>query len=175
MKKWLIIGVIVIVLLMVGLLATYHALLSKDFLVSKIESSINSRIQIGELGVSLFSIPAKVVIGDVIIAERDDVVRGGVPHDQRTKLERGEFRIKEVSFDLSLRELFSKEIKVSQLKVVGAHADLVMYETGELNIEKLFAAPPETTEKNDTKGLNAKDSPGHQKNPIGDRRSRCGS
>jgi hypothetical protein len=160
MKKWLLIGFMLIAVLMVALTAIYRALLSKDFLISKIEASINSRVQIGELGVSLFSIPARVVIANVIVAERDDVVRHGLPHDQRSRLESGEFRIKEVSFDVSLKELFSKEIKVSQLNVVGAHADLVMNETGELNIEKLFAAPPGTSEKNDKKGLNAKDSPG---------------
>ena len=162
MKKWLIMGAGVLALTMVALAVAYQVLLSRNFLVSQIESSIDSRIQIGGLRVSLFSIPAKAVISDVIVAKRDDAARKGVPHDDRAKLESGEIRADEIRFDVSLWELLSREIKVTQLKVVGVHADLVMNEQGELNIEPLFAAPPETGKKKErkkNKGLNAKDSP----------------
>ena len=159
MKKWLIIGVSVLLLLAAALMVTYHSLLSKNFLVAKIESSIDSRVQIGDFGVSLFSVPAKVVIHDVIIAERDEAARKGVPHDERETIEVGAIRIEEIRFDVSLRELLSKEIKVSQLQVVGAHSDLVMNEAGEINVAKLFAAPPEAKKEPDDDGLNAKDSP----------------
>lgn len=162
MKKWLIIGAGVLALVAVAMVVTYHALLSKNFLVSQIESSIDSRVQIGGLSVSLFSVPATVVISDVLIAKPDEAVRDGVPHDQRAMLESGEIRVDEIRFSVSLQELISKQLNVSQFKVVGAHADLVMNEAGELNIEERFAAPPETKEEqqpNEDKGLNAKQSP----------------
>ena len=68
-------------------------------------------------------------------------------------------RIEEIAFDLSLRDLFARQIKVSELKVVGASADLVMNRQGELNIASLFAAPPQKAkEREQQQGLNAKDS-----------------
>lgn len=161
MKKWLIMGASALVLIAVAMVVTYHALLSKNFIVSQIEASIDSRVQVGDFGVNLFSVPAQVVISEVIIAERDDAARKGVPHDDRSPLEGGAIRVEEISFDLSLRQLLSKQIKVSQLKVVGAHSELVMNEAGELNVAKLFAAPPEADEQAAEKeDLNAKDSPG---------------
>jgi len=151
MKKWLIIGAAVLALLGVALVVTYRALLSRDFLVERIEASINSRVQVGDLGVSLFSVPAKVVIRDVILADRDDAARQGVPHDERAKLEEGRIRIEEIRFDLSLRDLISKQIKVSELKLAGAHFEMVMNEAGELDIEELFAAPPDKPRKDKAK------------------------
>ena len=162
MKKWLIIGVsllVVLALLAGALVITYHRVLSKNFLVAKIEESIDSRVQVGELGVNVFAIPARVVIRDVIIAERDEAAKEGVPHDERSALKGGPIRIGEIAFDLSLRELLSKRIKVSQLRVEGARVDMVMDREGKLDIEPLFAAPPEKREKQkQSKGLNAKDS-----------------
>ncbi len=144
MKKWCIIGgslLGLLVALMVGLLVAYNAVLSKDFLVAKIEESIDSRVQIGDFRVSLFSVPAKVVIEDVLIAEPDELVRDGVAHDERPPLDGGVIEVKEIAFDVSLGELLSREIKVSKLQVKGAHFDMALNEAGDLDIEKRFAAP----------------------------------
>lgn len=163
MKKWLILTACLLVLL--GLLATalvitYHRVLSRNFLVATIEESINSRVQIGDYRVSLFSVPAKVVIEDVILTRRDEAVREGVAHDERKPLKGGEIRVDEIRFDLSLRELLAREIKVSQLKVSGAHFEMRMNEAGDLNIEPLFAPPPDKEKERDVEGLNAKDGSG---------------
>ena len=147
MKKWWIIGGSLLALLLVlavGLVVAYRTILSKNFLAAQIEKSIDSRVQIGDFRVSLFSVPATVVIEDVIITERDELARDGVAHDKRVPIEGGPVRIEEIGFDLSLRELLAREINVSKLRVRGAHFDLEMDREGKLNIESLFAAPPET-------------------------------
>ncbi|SHJ21709.1 hypothetical protein SAMN02745181_1476 [Rubritalea squalenifaciens DSM 18772] len=162
MKKWLKIGVGVVILLIVALVVASNIFLTKNYLVAEIESSIDSRIQIGDLEVNLLSSPATVTISNVIIAERDVYAQDEVPHDERPKIEDGEIKVKEISFDVSLGELISKKINVSKLEVTGAHTKVVMNEEGELNIEKLFAEPPkekkERERREKEKSFNAKEN-----------------
>lgn len=164
MKKWLIlVGCLlgVLGLLATALVITYHHVLSTNFLVATVEKSINSRVQIGGYRVSLFSVPARVVLEDVILTQRDGMVRKGVAHDDRPALEDGEIRVGEIRFDLSLRELLAREIQVSELRIAGAHFDLRMDEAGDFNIEPLFADPPDReTDESEDEALRAGDDAG---------------
>lgn len=158
MKKWLIVAACLLLVGGVALTLTYRMLLSRDFLVARIESAIDSRVQIGSYGVSLFSVPARVVLRDVIIAERDESVCRKA-HDQRKPLKTGEIRVKEIRFDVSLGELLGKRIKASELRLRGAHFDMRLNEEGEFNLARRFAAPPDKRrEEESDEGLNARDS-----------------
>lgn len=162
MKKWAVIVAVAVVLLGVTLVVTSKMFLTKNYLVSELERSIDSRVQIGELEVKLFGGPARVTIKDVIIAERDDLARDEVPHDERPPIDDGAIKISEISFDVSLWELISKRIKVEQLAVSGLKASVVMDEDGKLNVEQLFAEPPKekrARERREKKeGFNAKEN-----------------
>jgi len=156
-RKWLIIAAAGLAVLVIALSVACRIVLSKNFLAARIEAALNCRVEIGELHISLLSIPAKVVIGDVILAQRDDVVRDGVAHDDRPPLEGGEIRAKEIRFHLSLRDLLSKKIEVSDLLLRGAHFDLKLSHEGELNIDPLFESPKKEKKERKRKGLNARD------------------
>ena len=158
MKKWLkrlIIGLVFMACLL-GLSAKF--LLTKEFLVDEIEDSINSRVQIGSFDVSLFSIPAKVTLRDVVLAKRDKNVKRKVDYDERIPLKHGALECKEVSFEVSLWELFSKEIHVERFVLDGLHARVNLHEDGTNSLDSLFEdAPKEDKPEDKPKSFNARE------------------
>jgi hypothetical protein len=158
MKKWLkrlIVGLVVIACVL-ALAANF--LLTKEFLVEEMEDSINSRVQIGSFDVSLFSIPAKITLQDVILAERDNNVKRKVPYAERAPLTEGALECKEVSFEVSLWELLSREIHVERFVLDGLHARVKLYEDGTNSLDTLFEEVAKEDEpKKKSKSFNARE------------------
>ncbi|PQJ27545.1 AsmA family protein [Rubritalea profundi] len=158
MKKWLKRLIIGLVLIACVLAFSAKLLLTKEFLVEEIEDSINSRVQIGSFDVSLFSIPAKITLQDVILAERDNNVNRKVPYNERAPLTQGALECKEVSFDVSLWELLSREIYVEHFVLDGLHARVKLHEDGTNSLDSLFEdVAKEDQPKEKSKSFNARE------------------
>jgi len=158
MKKWLKRLIIGLVLIACVLAFSAKFLLTKEFLVEEVEDSINSRVQIGSFDVSIFSVPAKVTLKDVILAERDNNVHRKVSYDKRSPLIQGALECREVSFEVSLWELFSKEIYVEHFVLDGLHARVKLHEDGTNSLDSLFEDAPKIDKpKGEPKSFNARE------------------
>lgn len=159
MKKWLkrlIVGLVVIACV---LAFSANFLLTKEFLVEEMEDSINSRVQIGSFDVSLFTIPAKITLQDVIVAERDNNVKRKVPYAERAPLTKGDLECKEVSFEVSLWELLSKKIYVDRFVLDGLHARVKLHKDGTNSLDPLFEeATEEDVLAEESKSFNAREN-----------------
>lgn len=158
MKKWLIVSVVILLMLCVAVSVAAKVILTKDFLVAELEESIDSRVQVGELELSLTTMPAQVTLRKVIITQRDDYANRQVKHDQRPLLASGEVYIEELSFDVALLPLLSKKVSIKQLDVVGLNALVKMHEDGTTSLNSLFAEPEKKKKEKKKKGFNAKDN-----------------
>jgi len=152
MKKWLIRIAILLLVVVGGVFFFAKSYMTKDYVVEKLEKSINSRVQIGELKVSFLG---EVELIDVIITERDQNADNEVPHDDREALAAGKLMIKSVKFRLSFGEIISRKLSIDSIDIDGVVAKLEMLEDGSLDIEALFDKPGD--EKKEEKKFNAKD------------------
>jgi hypothetical protein len=158
MKKWLKRLIIGLVLIACVLAFSAKLLLTKEFLVEEVEDSINSRVQIGSFDVSFLSLPVKITLKDVILAERDNNVVRKVAYSERTPLTQGALECKEVSFDVSLWELFSREIYVDRFVLDGLHARVKLHDDGTNSLDQLFEnAQKEETLEDAPKSFNARE------------------
>lgn len=171
MKKWITFAVVGLIVVLLGIGLSARLILTKDFLVRELEGSINSRVQIGDVNVSIISFPAKVSLREVIIAERDDIAEKGIAYDERPSLSEGALELDSLSFEVSLNELLSRRIHVDHFELDGLHLRVDLYEDGSNSLDALFASPnkeitqaPEKPERKPNKkseqkagGFNAKE------------------
>lgn len=154
MKKFLVIITLIIAIVMIGLVVLSKSYVTKNFLAEKVEKSINSRLQIGEVSVSVFG---NVKLENVIIHQRDELAEGKVPHDDRELLEDGLLRFDSVTFKLSMLELISRKLSIASVTADGVTAKVNMFEDGSLDIEELFDKPESRKKRKKKKRINAKD------------------
>lgn len=114
---------------------------TKDFLEQKIEESINAEIVIGAVDVSLFALPAKVVISDVSLMPK------GVNDPSKAEL-----HISELSLSIGWLGLFQKHIDVTHIGVHEADIKITYYQNGSTSLGRLFESPDKKGE--DEKNLN---------------------
>jgi len=125
MKKFLVIITLIIAIVMIGLVVLSKSYVTKNFLAEKVEKSINSRLQIGEVSVSVFG---NVKLENVIIHQRDELAEGKVPHDDRELLEDGLLRFDSVTFKLSMLELISRKLSIASVTADGVTAKVNMFD-----------------------------------------------
>ncbi|MGB2402222.1 MAG: hypothetical protein ACPIA7_02305 [Akkermansiaceae bacterium] len=121
----------------VGLLL--NRFVTKEFLEQTIEESINAEIVIGAVDVSLFALPATVVISEVYLMPR------GVNDPSEAEL-----HVSELSLGIGLLGLLQKHIDVTHIGVHEADIKMTYYQDGSTSIGKLFESP-------DREGEDAKD------------------
>lgn len=159
MKKWLLRILVVVVILLIAASVSARFFLSKDYLVLEIEDSINSRVQIGEMEVSLLRVPAKVTLKDVIVTTRDEAANEKQSYASRDNIDDGVLTLKAVSFQVSLWELVSKKIRVESFDLDGLHAQVTLNADGTNSLDPLFAEPEKVKKKKKSgDGFNAKDN-----------------
>ena len=112
----------------VGLLL--NRFVTKDFLEQKIEESINAEIAIGAVDISLFALPATVVVSDVYMMPR------GV-----NDLSEADLHVSEISLSIGLLGLLQKHIDVTHVVVHEADIKMTYYQDGSTSIGKLFESP----------------------------------
>jgi hypothetical protein len=141
LKKRFLKTIAILVLGVVCLSATAGLLLNKfvtkDLLEQKIEESINAEISIGAVEVSLFALPAKVVISDVSLMPK------GVSDPSMAEL-----HISELSLSVGWLGLFQKHIDVTHIGVHEADIKITYYKDGSTSLGRLFESPDEDGKKN---------------------------
>jgi hypothetical protein len=124
------VGVVILIVLGLGLLA--KSIITKEFLVSEIEESINSEVAIGDVDISIFSLPANVTLHDVSFAPKDGDANLEAP-----------IKIEEVSLSVGLWGLLLKHVDVTNITIRGADINGTYHEDGGTSFDKLFEAPEE--------------------------------
>ncbi|MEO1857817.1 MAG: hypothetical protein ABGY95_10720 [Rubritalea sp.] len=158
MKKWLKRLIVGLIITACVLAFSAKFLLTKEFLVEEIEDSIDSRVQIGSFDVSLFSVPAKATLQDVILAERDNSAYRKVTYSERIPLTEGVLMCKEVSFEVSLWDLLSRKISVEHFVLDGLHAKVKLHEDGTNSLDSFFKnAVEEDAPVEEPQSFNARD------------------
>jgi len=138
MKRWIIrILSVLIVFLVVGYFFA-KSYVTKNFIVAKIEKSINSRVQIEDLNVSFYGFSGSAELSNVIITERDSNADDKIPHDDREKIDSGDLTFETAKFDVSIWDVFSKEILVEEINLDGVVINCALDEDGDASIESLF-------------------------------------
>ena len=158
MKKWLLRILMLLVVVSIAGFFFAKSYITRDFIVAKIEKSINSRIQIKDLDVHFYGLVGTVDLKDVIISQRDSNADDKVPHDQRSKIESGDIKVKSASFNLSIWEILSKKILVEEIDFDGMVVNVTLFEDGDSSIEKLFAKPDKKKRSKKVKKFNANDN-----------------
>jgi len=135
--KWVSVALGVLLLLVLALSITVNSRISKEYLIEEIEKSIKGDVEIGDVDVSIFSIPAKLTLTDVSLSSRE---AGDVNAEAPV-------RIEEVSLSVGLWGLLSKHIDVSNITIRGADITAVYREDGSTTLGELFDAPDEKKRK----------------------------
>ncbi len=134
LKKRFIKLIAILVLGIVGLSVVAGLLLSnfvtKDLLEQKIEDSINAEVSIGAVDVSLFALPATIVVSDVSLMPK------GV-----TDVSKAEVNISKVSLSIGWAGLLKKHIDVTYLAVHQADIKITYFKDGSNSLGKLFESP----------------------------------
>jgi len=121
-------GVVLVVLMMGGL----HYMTSKGFLIQQIEENISARVEIGKVKVELFSSPARLLLKDVKLSDKN-------AEDIRTAS--SYIKVEEVDLQVSLWSLLSRHIQVSKMSVKRAQVVGTIMEEGGNSLERLFEKP----------------------------------
>ena len=140
-----ILGVLVLLVVFV-IVATFSVkgIVSEEYLVEKIEESINSEVEIGGVYLSLFSSPAKISLSDVSLTPKD----GGDPN--------ASVKIDQLELDVSFWQLFKKHIDVSKISIKKAEITSTYFEDGSSSLDQMFSSP-EKEKRKKKKGASSKD------------------
>jgi len=135
--KWVSVALGVFFLLMLALSITVNSRISKEYLIEEIEKSIKGDVEIGDVDVSIFSLPAKLTLTNVSVSSREG---GDVNAEAPVQIE-------EVSLSVGLWGLLSKHIDVTNITIRGADITAIYREDGSTTLEALFDAPDEKKRK----------------------------
>lgn len=135
--KWVSVALGVFLLLAIALSIIVNSRISKEYLIEQIEQSIKGNVEIGDVDVSIFSIPAKLTLADVSLSSR----KGGDINAEAP------VQIDEVSLSVGLWGLLSKYIDVSNITIRGADITATYREDGSTTLGELFDAPDEKKRK----------------------------
>lgn len=103
--------------------------LNEGYLVEQIEASINSEVEIGNVELSLLSLPANVTLQDVRLTSKGS--------DRPDAL----IKVQKIDLSVSLWSLLRKRIEVTNMTIQGAHVTCTAYKEGGTSIEALFESP----------------------------------
>ena len=141
--KLIAVFVVVILCLSLGAGLLLNKLVTKDLLVEKIEESINAEVVIGAVDVSLFALPATIVISEVSLMPK------GV-HDPS----KAEVHIGKVSLSIGWLGLFQKHIDIKHVGVQEADIKITYYKNGSTSFGKLFKSPDQEGKEGEQKKEN---------------------
>jgi len=147
MKRWIIRVLLVLIVFVAAGYFFAKSYITKDFVVEKMEKSINSRVQIEDISVGFNGLSASVQLNNVLIAKRDDVANEKIPHEERDTIDAGDLTIQTAKFNVSIWDAFSKEILVKEINLDGVIVNCTIDENGDVSIEELFAKPDKKKKK----------------------------
>lgn len=117
-----------------GILAQSY--LTRDLLEREIEKSINSEVHIGEVDISFFSLPSRIVIRDVTLRHKDSKPGSEAP-----------ITIREASLAVNLMALLRRHIHVTGITISEAAITNTYYKNGDTALQRLFESPDEEKRK----------------------------
>lgn len=123
-------GAVLLLFVLAGV--AVKSIITEKFLVAEIEESINSKVEIGNASVSVFSLPARITLSDVTLSPAD----GDPENDARVEIER-------VDLKVSLFALLFREVNVNSITVSGADITSTYREDGSTSVGDLFSKPDE--------------------------------
>lgn len=126
----ILLGLVVgLAVLVIAAAALVKSLVDEDYLAEKLEKSINSRVEIGDVSLSLFSSPARLSLSQVHLSPRDG------------KDKRAGVKIDQVELNVSFWQLFFHHIDISKITVKRAEITSVYFEDGSTSLGEMFRKP----------------------------------
>jgi hypothetical protein len=149
-------GVLCCVLLIaVGLGVMVKRFVSEAYLVEQIEGAINSKVEIGEIKLSLLRSPACLTLKDVRLSAKQGDWQAGDT----------EVSVKQVDLSVSLWSLLNKRIEVNDMTIRGAHVKGTVYEKGGSSLEALFESPEKARKRLSRKSTQVKEGRPKHRSP----------
>lgn len=145
MVKKLLIGIVIFLLVIIfallGGLYYLKSLLNPSFVVENLESNLNTRAELSELEINLFSILSSIELKGLKLAYRDEIADKGIPLEEREPLKNPLIQLDTVKIGLSIPALISKKIAISEIMVYNPSISLVLFENGGNNLSIMFRPP----------------------------------
>ena len=123
-------------------------------LVRKLEKRLNCRASMSAVELSLFAQPARLVIKDFAMAERDDHADKQTPLADRPAITHPQITAKEISLAVSFPQLLLGKIRVHEFVGSEVTGKLIKPEEGDHSLDRLFDKPGrdnKESEKDDKK------------------------
>lgn len=160
--KWsVIIGVSLVVLIIVAAIIAVHAV-NKDMIAQEMEKTINRKVTIGAVKVSIFSVVSGIDVENVRISNY-------VSEDVRAKMESVPdsnlfVSLKAFRFKLRFGALLKKRFEITEVTLYEPYLSIIRYPNGALNISDLMVAPEK--KKDDQKEPENKDAKKEPQKPL---------
>ncbi len=131
----LLIAILILALVFAG------SFITKEFLVTQIESAINVRANVEKVNINLFSVLSSVEVEGVQLNYRDSIADKGTPLADRKALGNAVISIGKADVKLSLLGLLQKKFEVKKILLSEPKVSFIMFENGSNNLTSLFKAP----------------------------------
>lgn len=149
-KRWILLGgVVAIIATAVVIVTMVSSFFTKNYLASEIENSINARVEIGEIDLSIFSPTVMLKLKQVKLAKRDSFARDAVLHDERPVLKNEQLSLELASIEISWFQLLSKKIVVKSILIDQLNAHITLKKNGKNSLETLLAKPKDRKKSKD--------------------------
>ncbi len=142
LKKVLLGFGILIVVIMVGGFIAIKAVVTKDFIATKIEENINGRVEIKDISVPIWAAFSGITVEGFKIGYRDAEV--AKPMAERTPMKSEVIGFKEFNFKVALGKLiasFGKDFELESLLITQPVAHIVLGKNGGNNLQPLLTKP----------------------------------
>ncbi|HMY11418.1 MAG TPA: hypothetical protein PKC74_07330 [Turneriella sp.] len=142
LKKVLLGFGILIVVIMVGGFIALKAVVTKDFIATKIEENINGRVEIKDISVPIWAAFSGITIDGFKIGYRDAEV--GKPMESRTPMKNEVIGFKQFNFQVAIGALitsFGKKFELKSLLFTEPVAHIVLGKNGGNNLQPLLTKP----------------------------------
>ena len=155
MKSW--IRRITLLGLLLGLAAgtvlylTANVFFEPERLVHRIEKQLNCRTSISSVDLPLFSQPARLIIRDFAMADRDKHASERTPLADRPPLENPQITAKELALSVSFPHLLIGKIHVHELVGKDVTGKLTKPAEGDHSLDRLFDKPDRKRKKDKSK------------------------
>ena len=145
MLKWLFRFVLAIVfIVVVGLFAVKIYLekyFDKDLIVKAVEAETNSRFELEDVNIGVFSLTPSFEIDGIKLGKRDKYADDKVHIDERPKMEGEIVSVEKVELRANLIPLIDKKFELNKFIIQRPVARLILGEEGQDNLSPLLGSP----------------------------------
>ncbi len=147
--KWsVIISVSFVAVIVIAAIIAVHAI-NKDMIAKQMENTLNRKVTIGAVKVSIFSVVSGIDVEDVRIS---NFVKEDIRKTMKDVPDSNLFvSLKAFRFKLRFGALLKKRFEITEITLYEPYVSIVRYANGALNISDLLLAPPKKKEETDTK------------------------